>query len=59
MKEIHKIYDKIFKRIFALSNLVIINLINGLFGTNYPLDSDITYPNKESVNAFDVYNSFS
>ncbi|MDD3253848.1 MAG: hypothetical protein PHV18_14970 [Lachnospiraceae bacterium] len=51
MKEIYKIYDKIFKRIFALSNLAIINLINGLFGTNYPLDSEVTYPNKESVNA--------
>ena len=50
MKEIHKIYDKIFKRIFALSNLAIINMINGLFGTNYPLDSEVTYPNKESVN---------
>lgn len=50
MKEIHKIYDMIFKRIFALSNLAIINLINGLFGTNYPLDSEVTYPNKEAVN---------
>ena len=46
-----QIYDRIFKRIFSLSNLAIINLINGLFGTNYPPDSAVIYPNIESVNA--------
>ena len=46
---IYQIYDRIFKRIFNLSNLAIINLINGLFGTNYPSDSPIEYLNKEFV----------
>ena len=46
---IYQIYDRIFKRIFSLSNLAIINLINGLFGTNHPLDSEVIYPNKEFV----------
>lgn len=50
MEQIYQIYDRIFKRIFALSNLAIINMINGLFGTNHPTDSRITYPNKEFVN---------
>ena len=47
---IYQIYDRIFKRIFNLSNLSIINLINGLFGTNYPSDSTVEYLNKEFVN---------
>lgn len=50
MEQIYQIYDRIFKRIFALSNLAIINMINGLFGTNHPTDSRVTYPNKEFVN---------
>ncbi|MDD2959591.1 MAG: hypothetical protein PHR92_13900 [Lachnospiraceae bacterium] len=47
--KIYQIYDRIFKRIFALSNLAIINLINGLFGTNYPPNSRVEYPNKEFI----------
>ena len=48
MKEtIFHIYDRIFKRIFNLSNTAIINLINGLFNKNYPPDSKIFYANKE------------
>ena len=43
MKEIHHIYDKAFKRILTLSDKAVINLINGLFGTNYPTNSKITY----------------
>ena len=43
MKEIHQIYDKAFKRILTLSDKAVINLINGLFGTNYPANSKITY----------------
>ncbi len=50
MNEHLKIYDRIFKRIFNLSNLAIINLINGLFMTNYPPDSEVVYPNKEFIN---------
>ena len=47
--EVYQIYDSIFKRIFTLSNLAIINMINGLFQTNYPPDSKVTYPNKEFI----------
>ncbi len=43
MKEIHQIFDKAFKRILTLSDKAVINLINGLFGTEYPTDSKITY----------------
>ena len=43
MKEIYQIYDKAFKRILTLSDKAVINLINGLFGTDYPTNSKITY----------------
>lgn len=43
MEEIYQIFDKIIKRILTLSAKTVINLINGLFDTNYPLDSKITY----------------
>ena len=43
MKEIHQIYDKAFKRILTLSDKAVINLINGLFDTDYPTNSRITY----------------
>ena len=43
MKEIFQIYDKAFKRILTLSEKTVINLINGLFDTDYPTDSKITY----------------
>ncbi len=43
MKEIHQIYDKAFKRILTLSDKAVINLINGLFGTDYSTNSKITY----------------
>ncbi len=43
MKEIYQIYDKAFKRILTLSEKTVINLINGLFDTDYPTDSKITY----------------
>ena len=46
----YHIYDRIFKRLFSLSNLAIINLINGLFQTNYPPDSTVTYTNRDFVN---------
>lgn len=49
MEQIYQIYDRIFKRIFNLSALAIINLINGLFGTNYPPDSMVHFCNKEFV----------
>ncbi len=40
---IYFIFDKIFKRLLTLSSKAVINLINGLFGTDYPTDSKITY----------------
>lgn len=42
-KEIYQIYDKVFKKILTLSATAVINLVNGLFETNYPLDSTIQY----------------
>ena len=44
-----QIYDRIFKRIFSLSKKAIIHLINGLFDTYFPPDSNVEYPNKEFV----------
>lgn len=40
---IYQIYDKIFKKLLTLSPIAVINMINGLFGTDYPPDSTITY----------------
>ena len=37
------IYDKMCKRILTLSSKAVINLINGLYETDYPTDSTITY----------------
>ena len=37
------IYDSMFKKILTLSARAVIGLINGLFGTDYPPDSTITY----------------
>ena len=44
-----QIYDRIFKRIFSLSDTAIINLINGLFFRNFPLGSKISYLIKEFI----------
>ncbi len=43
------IYDKIFKRILTLSNVAVINFINGLFDKNFPIDSEIIYNWTESI----------
>ncbi len=37
------IYDKMCKRILTLSSKAVINLINGLYDTDYPTDSIISY----------------
>ena len=42
-EQIVHIFDKVFKKILTLSSKAVINLINGLFGTNYSEDSTITY----------------
>ncbi|MCD8348614.1 MAG: bZIP transcription factor [Lachnospiraceae bacterium] len=51
MDEINQIFDRIFKRIFTFSDMAITNLINGLFGTNHPPDSQVEYSNRESTKA--------
>ncbi len=40
---VYQIFDKVFKKVITLSTRSVINLINGLFDTDYPLDSTITY----------------
>ncbi len=42
-QDIHDLYDRMFKRILTLSDKTVIHLINGLFQTNYPENSPITY----------------
>lgn len=41
--EYHDIYDRIAKRCLSLSTRCTVFLINGLFGTDYPPDSDVDY----------------
>lgn len=41
--QIYHIYDKIFIKILTLSSTAVVNLINGLFDTDYPTDSTVTY----------------
>ena len=48
-RETFHIFDLVLKRLITLSNAAIIQLINGLFDTNYPLDSTVEYPNTETV----------
>lgn len=43
MESIYHIYDKIFKKILTLSSTAVTGLINGLFDTDHPPDSTITY----------------
>ena len=43
MENIHDIYDRVAKRCISLSSRCTINLINGLYGTDYPIDSEVTY----------------
>ncbi len=42
-KEHHDIYDRMFKRILTLSKKAVIGLINGEFGTNYNINSKLSY----------------
>ena len=48
-EQIAHIYDKIFKKILTMSQKAVINLINGLYGTQHSLDSKITYHWTESI----------
>ncbi|MCM1180196.1 MAG: hypothetical protein NC347_08075, partial [Clostridium sp.] len=49
-QKITQIYDKTVKKILTLSSTAVVNLINGLFDTDYPLDSTITYNWTEFTN---------
>jgi hypothetical protein len=44
-----QIFDLILKRLLRLSGPAVVQFINGLFGTNHPLDSKVEYPSTESV----------
>lgn len=48
MRSIHQIYDSIFKKVMTLSPRAVVSFINGLYGTDYPLDSYIGYNWTES-----------
>lgn len=50
MEQIHDIYDRIAKRCICLSSRCTVNLINGLYGTDYPPDSKVTYNWTEDTN---------
>ena len=43
------IYDRVFKRVFSLSNQAIVHFVNGFFLTDFPPDSNIFFPNHEYV----------
>ncbi|GHV75086.1 hypothetical protein AGMMS49940_23880 [Spirochaetia bacterium] len=43
------IYDLIFKRLMRLSQGAIVQFINGLFNTDYPVDSRVDYPSTETI----------
>ena len=48
-ENIAQIYDKIFKRILTLSNVAVINFINGIFNKTFPKDSKLTYNWTENI----------
>lgn len=41
--DISQIFDKIFKKCITLSSRSVVDLINGLYGTEFPLDSKVEY----------------
>jgi hypothetical protein len=44
----YHVFDLIFKRIIQEINpQAVVCLINGLFGTDFPLDSEVSFPNRE------------
>jgi hypothetical protein len=49
-RETHHLFDLIFKRLVQESSpQTIVSLVNGLFGTAFPLNSPVSFPNKEHV----------
>lgn len=49
-EKIYDIYDRVAKRCISLSAKCTVNLINGLYGTDYPPDSKVTYNWTENTN---------
>jgi hypothetical protein len=46
----HHLFDLIFKRLVQESSpQTIVSLVNGLFDTTFPLDSPVSFPNKETI----------
>lgn len=54
-EKITHIYNKLFKKMLTLSSVAVMNLINGLLGTDYPTDRKITYtgPNPKTKTCTD------
>jgi predicted transposase/invertase (TIGR01784 family) len=49
-RETYHLFDLIFKRLVQESSpQTIVSLVNGLFDTTFPLDSPVSFPNKEHV----------
>jgi hypothetical protein len=49
-RETHQLFDLIFKRLVQESSpQTIVSLVNGLFGTTFPTDSPVSFPNREKV----------
>lgn len=44
-----QVYDRAFKRVFSLSDTAITNLINGLFGRDFPTESHTSRPNGDFI----------
>jgi hypothetical protein len=49
-RQTHQIFDLIFKRLIQeASPRAVVAMVNGLFAADYPLDSPVSFPNKETV----------
>ncbi|MDR1530694.1 MAG: hypothetical protein LBS62_00645, partial [Clostridiales bacterium] len=48
-KRTNQIFDKAIKRILGLSHPAVVDLFNGLFDKNFPLNSRVTYHETETV----------
>ena len=48
-KKISQVFDRSFKRLMAVSSPTIVLFINGIFGTNYPLDTPVSQLSTEYV----------
>jgi hypothetical protein len=49
-RETYHVFDLVFKRIIQeIGPRAVVSLVNGLFGTDFPLDSEVSFPNREKV----------